>query len=149
MGEGNNLEKNSKRSNRAIFLLAVVLILGSGYFLVKNVFIAITYKRTVGTVVSVKTLKSSGANNSGSTYMPTVRYSTEDGRTISRQTYVASSMYNFNRGAKITVYYDPKEPHEFYISSFLTMWALQVGGFLVGLLILKAALSLKNDEENV
>lgn len=149
MGEDNNFENKAKRSNRAIFLLAAVVILGSGYFLVKNIFIALTYKKTVGTVLSVRTLKSSGTSNSGTTYMPTVRYSIEGGRSISRQTYVASSMYNFNKGAKITVYYDLKEPHEFYISSFLTMWALQVGGFLVGLLILKAALSLKNDKENV
>ena len=137
--------KRECKSTRALFMLGVSLLLGSGYFLSSNILIAVTYNKAEATVLSVQEVKSSGTGSQSSSYIPRLKYKTEKGQSIATQTLVASSQYDYSRGDKVTVFYSPSEPYKFKISSFWTMWFLPIGGFILGMFILKAAMSLRKD----
>ena len=125
-------------------LLSLIALLGAGYFLVENIGIVLTYNRVQAQILGVKTLPSRAGDASRS-YMPTVRYGTSEGRIITAQTSYGSSMFNFSRGEKVTVYYDPADPGVFKIGSFMSMWLGPITGFGLGLLIFWSARRLKKD----
>ena len=128
-------EAKKTRLYKQVFLLGMVIILGAGYFLVQNIMMVANDIKTTATVTKVKQ-QFQRAGETTRTYVPTVKYVTETGRAITGSTGYGSSMYNFDVGDKVTVYYDPQNPTSFNIIVPLSTWALPVFGVLFGCLIL-------------
>ena len=138
--------KNSK-AYKQVFFLSIIAFAGSGYFLVRNVFTLLEYNKTEATVLQVKTVHTPGSGASR-TYIPTVTYTTQDGRKITRRTGYGSTTYDFDRGDRIPVYYKPDQPVVFRIATFTSMWATPLVGMALGFFVFLGARALKKDKGN-
>jgi len=142
MVEAQAEEKKNKKLYFQVVFLGVIALIGSGIFLFENLGIAFEYDRAKAEVLGTKQIYNR-ADDTARTYIPTVRYKTKDGNTITVNTGHGSSQYNFSQGEEVTVYYDPKNPRTFKIATFMTMWLGPLIGFSLGLLILLSSRSLK------
>jgi len=128
----------TSRLKKQVLLLGGVIVAGSAYFLIDHLRIVTRFTKTIATVVKVtETYRHKG--NSARTYIPTVRFTTHSGNTLTLSTGYASSVYNFDPGDKIALYYNHKVPGEFYIPVFATTWGLPLFGLFCGTLILWSA----------
>jgi hypothetical protein len=126
------------RLYKQVFVLGIVIIIGAGYFLARSVMMISSDIKTTATVIKIEQMFKR-AGETTSTYIPTVQYTTGTGKVVTMSTGFGSSMYNFDVGEKVTVYYDEKNPTSFNIVVPLSTWALPVIGLLFGCLILWSA----------
>ena len=139
-------EAKTKNPYKQVFVLGLVITLGAGYFFITNVTMVFRDIKTTATVIKVEKMFSY-AGQMTRTYTPTVKYTTRTGKDITLSTGFASSMYDFNVGEKVTVYYDKKEPTSFKIVVPLSTWVLPVISLIIGSLILWSAMKLKSDKD--
>ena len=135
--------KNSRLYKQVLFL-SIIAFAGSGYFLVRNVVTVLQYNKTEATVLEVRTLRTPGSGASRS-YIPTVSYTTESGRKITRNTGYGSTMFDFDRGDRIPVYYKPDRPGVFRIATFGAMWLTPIVGLILGFFVFLGARAVKKD----
>ena len=88
---------------------------------------------TEGTVVGVNS-KFAGEGN---LYLPTVRFVTEDGRSIVFTSNTGEDVWTDRIGESVTVRYDPADPTNARIDSFFQLWGGSIipivigGGFII------------------
>lgn len=109
------------------------LTIGIGFLLIavsvtiNNLFKLSKYEFTEGEVVSTT---SSPNNGKFQSYNLTVKYET-------RRSNVTSStnmcFQKFEKGKKLSVYYDPYSPREFTVNHFFTIWLIPVFFYVIGL----------------
>ncbi len=128
----------STRLKRQVTLLGLVILIGSGYFLVDHLVIVFDRTRTAATVVKVKPIRLRAGEKTRS-YIPTVEFRTGAGKTVRVSTGQGSSQFDFDVGDEVTVYYDEENPRRFYLAVFPMMWGLPIFGVACGLLILRSA----------
>jgi hypothetical protein len=74
----------------------------------------------------------------GFRYRPKVRFRTQDGRTLNLVARVSSRPSRFKVGERVGVFYDPHDPAQAQIDSFLDLWFLTLmlvfwGLFAIGM----------------
>lgn len=131
-------ETKNTRLRKQVMTLGLVIVLGAGYFLAQNLTMIFSDIKTTATVMKVEQVFQH-AGDTTRAYIPTVRYTTNTGRVVTMSTGYGSSMYDFDVGEEITVYYDKQKPSSFNIVVPLSTWALPIIGLLVGCLILWSA----------
>lgn len=86
-----------------------------------------TAQSTSGVVVDLERRHSSSTSSSGSstTYAPVVEFTApESGQTITFTSNSSSNPPAYDEGDDVTVLYDPAEPEEARIDSFMSLWFL-------------------------
>lgn len=137
--------KNSRLYKQVLFL-SILAFAGSGYFLVRNLFTVLQYNKTEATVLEVNTLRTPGSGASRS-YIPTITYTTQDDRKITRRTGYGSTTFDFDIGDRIPVYYKPDRPGVFRIATFTSMWATPLLGMALGFVVFLGARAVKKDKD--
>ena len=89
-----------------------------------------------GIVVDVSVNRNDGTT----TYKPTVSYVDLNGVKQTGQTFLSSSGYNFPRGSKINILYDPRDPSRIRMNSWFSLWGFPMVFLGVGLLLALIAL---------
>ena len=110
---------------------AFLFAFGFCWVLYQTYVISIRTKVTA-TVINVKSIHSTGPNGSSHTYSPTIQFKTAKGLVTATPAF-SSSQFNFDKGDKIPVVYDPADPQDFQIITFMAFWSWPVIGMLVGL----------------
>ena len=87
-------------------------------------------ERSDGEVVDVEYNRRPG--DSTGMYCPVFQFMTKDGRTIRVTSKIRSSSPSFHRGDKVTVLYDPKNPDNAAIQSFLDLYFMPMVFGLIG-----------------
>lgn len=108
------------------------LLIGIGA-LVEAVLFSAGASRTVGLVVDVSVSRDSD----GASYAPMIAYQSADGQTHTGVTHISSGNYDYARGDRVDILYDPADPEIVRIDSFFSLYgfglifALVGGAFLV------------------
>ncbi len=128
---------------KKVLFLSLVAFLGSGYFLVDNLFILANFNKTTAKVVKSETIRLPGSGSTR-TYYLTVRFTNSKGDKVTKKTSYGSSMFNYSSGDEVAIYYRPGKAHDFYVGSFMTMWAAPLTGLALAFFVLWGARVLKD-----
>lgn len=109
-------------------LIPLGFALGGIWMLVDAVHFMSVALPAEGEVVSVE----SHSDSDGTTYTPTIRYTAADGASHAAPTHISSSGYDYRRGARVDILYDPSRSDEVRIDGILSLWALPVGFTAIG-----------------
>jgi len=79
-----------------------------------------------GTVTSVERVESydSDTGRTTHTYKPTLRYTAANGETYTGTTHISSSGYDFAVGETVAILYDPADPADVRVNSFVSLYML-------------------------
>ncbi len=115
--------KQTKKGNAkvAVYILAFMAltfsIVGGAFLYYSSDFVANAHEVS-GTVMDV-----SVTNNEGTIiYKPTISYMDINGTKQTGQTFLSSSNYNFPRGTKLNILYDPRDPSTVRMNSWFGLW---------------------------
>ena len=83
-----------------------------------------------GVVTDFKFSQSRGSRSGGGTYAPVVTFKTGDGRKVNLISPFGSSKPGYNLGDHVGVLFDPADPEQAHIDSFMSKWfgVLMLGG---------------------
>ena len=130
----------------AVYILAFMAFIFSsvgGAFLYYSSDFVANATEVSGIVVDVTVNRNDGST----TYKPTVSYVDMNGVKQTGQTFLSSSTYNFPRGSKINILYDPRDPSSIRINSWFGLWgfpSIFLGvGLLLAVIAIIVALNLK------
>jgi hypothetical protein len=87
-------------------------------------------ERSDGKVIDLQYNRRPG--DSTGMYCPVFQFMTKDGRTIRVASKIRSSSPSYHRGDMVTVFYDPKNPDNAVIKSFLNLYFLPMVFGLIG-----------------
>ena len=130
----------------AVYILAFMAFIFSsvgGAFLYYSADFVENAAQVSGTVMSVSANYSDGST----TYKPTISYLDLNGVKQTGETFLSSSSYNFPRGTKLNILYDPRDPSSIRLNSWFGLWGFPsffLGvGLLLAVIAIIVALSLK------
>ena len=130
----------------AVYILAFMAFIFSsvgGAFLYYSSDFVANATEVSGIVVDVTV----NQNDGSTTYKPTVSYVDLNGIKQTGQTFLSSSSYNFPRGSKINILYDPRDPSSIRMNSWFGLWgfpSIFLGvGILLAVIAIIVALILK------
>ncbi len=123
----------------AIFLLAFGLLFAAvgGWFIWSSYDFSKYAVATTGSVIDLDINRSSDSNSVS--YRPTVAFTDTDGIKRSGQTFLSSSSYNYNIGARVEILYDSRNPSKLRIQSWFSLWGFGLIFLLTGLGIMIGA----------
>ena len=122
-------------------LVGIGLTLYGGSLLIDAIRFAAVARPATGTVVSVETVNTRDSGNAGVSFLPTIRYETARGAVREAETQISSTAYDFRTGETVEILYDPARPEEVRLRGLLSLWALPVAFFGIGVLLLAAILA--------
>jgi len=136
-------EGNSKIAVYILAFMALTFSIVGGAFLNYSSNFVANAHEVSGTVIDV-----SVTNNEGTIiYKPTISYIDINGTKQTGQTFLSSSSYNFPRGTKINILYDPGDPSTVRMNSWFGLWgfpAIFLGvGILLAVIAIIVAVSLR------
>ncbi len=116
-------EKRPPRWVGALFLLiGVGLTGGGGFWIWKTIEFTGRAERGEGTVVEMIEKKGSGSDDDGPTWSPKVKFRTAGGMEIEFVSGVSSNPPSYAAGDAVDVLYDPMNPRDASINSFVQVW---------------------------
>lgn len=121
---------------RLLFLAALAMLLGLGW-LSYQVHQVLTWNGAVAEVVSVQSFRSTnpGGGSPTTTYEPTLRFVDASGRQRTARPGYRSSQFDFDRGERIPIAYDPEAPQFIRVTTFMSYWAMPLVATAFGLLV--------------
>ena len=140
-----NINNTEKKPRSILFTSIIMFVVGLG-LLIGAVFIYSTTRKFVATaktaegtvfdIVLVREISpgTPGAKGGGmrDMFYPRVRFVTEDGITKEFQSRVGASPPAYRLGEKVKVLYDPANPYDAQVASFLSLWGLPLLLFVMG-----------------
>lgn len=135
---------------KIIFVKWMFLVIGAIFFLFGCHQLFTTYQFTSAalpadaTVQSVERIESRDSDGRGTaTYRPTLTYVDDAGDTQTARTYLSSTAYNYDIGAKVAVLYDPSSPTTVRVAGFLSIWLFGTVFAAMGAVFVMISLFLK------
>ena len=101
------------------------------FFILPNLKAMESGEKTIGTVVDVKTSHSS---KGGTSYMPTIAYTTKTGEKFSYTPSYSSGLFPHSKGQKVDIIYNRNTPGDAIIDDLVTMWLIPGVFSLFGLI---------------
>jgi hypothetical protein len=112
---------------------AILLVVGLA-MLAEAIIFTTKAERTRGEVVDVSRHY---GGESGVSYMPTIRYRRDDGRTFEAATRIASSDYDYQIGERVDILYSYDDPQEVRIDSFFSLYGPGLIFAVIGALFIR------------
>ena len=85
---------------------------------------------------TVKTFQIPDSIDSGTSYCPLIEYTTQRGETFLFNTLICSNPAPYEPGQQVQVFYDPQDPENRRVDSFLGKYPWTLGAVFLGLVIL-------------
>ena len=89
------------------------------FFILPNLKAMESGEKTTGTIVDVKTSRSS---KGGTSYMPTIEYLTKTGEKFSYTPSYSSGLFPHSKGQKVDIIYNKNTPGDAVIDDLVSMW---------------------------
>lgn len=102
-----------------LLILATVFIVVSLVYLLKTIIFLRTAETTSGQVVLIT-----------DNQRAVVQFATEDNKAPS---FLASRFEKYEIGEQVPVIYNPADPQQAYVNSFLGLWAVSISSIIIGL----------------
>ncbi len=120
-------EKRPPRWMGALFLLiGLGLLAGGGFWIWKTIGFTGRAERAPGAVVEMVEKQGSGSDSDGPTWAPKVKFRTAGGMEIEFVSGVSSTPPSYTPGDAVEVLYDPMNPRDATIDSFVQLWLFPV-----------------------
>lgn len=120
------------------FLLVDLIFLGVGIYLTYDAYKFTHTARTAVGIVTAIPFHSSSDGDSGGVYYPVIEFTADNGQAVEYHSTSGSNPPEFRVGEKVNIFYDPADPQNAKIDSFLDLWFIGVifsGIGLVGVII--------------
>jgi len=114
------------------FVAALGLLAGSFYsFFSTRAFVASAVSASGGVIELEEGTGAEGRD----TYAPRVRFQTEDGKTYEFTSHVTSDRGTYHIGEDVQVLFNPQDPSDARIRTFLQVWGFTIGFAGVGVVL--------------